>query len=127
MLRTSLHWAELVALLAVALPVNFSAALPITEEQQHQLEQGEKVYSYSHCYVCHVLCAGTLGPKLVGDVVLADKAYKLSQILIGRGEMPAYARKLSDEKIAAVAEYVRNSWGNACGGYHRRMLPVRAP
>ncbi len=89
MLRTSLHCAELLALLAVALPVNFSAALPVTEEQ-HRLEQGEKVYSYSHCYVCHgQYGAGTLGPKLVGDVILADKTYKLSQILIGRGEMPA--------------------------------------
>ncbi len=29
------------------------------------------------------------------------------------GEMPAYAKQLSDEKIAAVTNYIRNSWGNA--------------
>jgi mono/diheme cytochrome c family protein len=27
--------------------------------------------------------------------------------------MPAYDWKLSDDEIAAVATYVRNSWGNA--------------
>ena len=26
--------------------------------------------------------------------------------------MPAYAWKLNDQQIAAVATYVRNSWGN---------------
>lgn len=39
----------------------------------------------------------------------------ISQILIGRGEMPAYAHRLSDEEISAVAEYIRNSWGNELG------------
>jgi mono/diheme cytochrome c family protein len=27
--------------------------------------------------------------------------------------MPAYAQQLSDQEIADVANYVRNSWGNA--------------
>jgi mono/diheme cytochrome c family protein len=27
--------------------------------------------------------------------------------------MPAYAEKLSDQEIADVATYIRNSWGNA--------------
>jgi len=29
------------------------------------------------------------------------------------GSMPAYAGKLSDQEIADVATYIRNSWGNA--------------
>ena len=29
------------------------------------------------------------------------------------GSMPAYARQLSDQEIADVANYIRNSWGNA--------------
>ena len=29
------------------------------------------------------------------------------------GSMPAYAKQLSDEEIADVANYIRNSWGNA--------------
>jgi mono/diheme cytochrome c family protein len=27
--------------------------------------------------------------------------------------MPAYAHQLSDQQIADVANYIRNSWGNA--------------
>ncbi|MGD0851186.1 c-type cytochrome, partial [Bradyrhizobium sp.] len=30
-----------------------------------------------------------------------------------KGSMPAYAAKLSDQEIADVATYIRNSWGNA--------------
>ncbi len=29
------------------------------------------------------------------------------------GSMPAYDTKLSDQEIADVATYIRNSWGNA--------------
>jgi mono/diheme cytochrome c family protein len=29
------------------------------------------------------------------------------------GSMPAYAKQLSDQEIADVANYIRNSWGNA--------------
>ena len=29
------------------------------------------------------------------------------------GSMPAYARDLSDQEIADVTNYIRNSWGNA--------------
>jgi len=29
------------------------------------------------------------------------------------GEMPGYAKQLSDDEIAAVTNYIRNSWGNA--------------
>ena len=29
------------------------------------------------------------------------------------GSMPAYADKLSDQEIADVTTYIRNSWGNA--------------
>ena len=28
------------------------------------------------------------------------------------GEMPAYSNQLSDEEVAAVTNYIRNSWGN---------------
>jgi mono/diheme cytochrome c family protein len=29
------------------------------------------------------------------------------------GSMPGYARQLSDQQIADVTNYIRNSWGNA--------------
>jgi mono/diheme cytochrome c family protein len=30
-----------------------------------------------------------------------------------KGSMPAYAGKMSDQEIADVTTYLRNSWGNA--------------
>ena len=30
-----------------------------------------------------------------------------------KGSMPAYAAKMSDQEIADVTNYIRNSWGNA--------------
>lgn len=33
--------------------------------------------------------------------------------------MPSYAWKLSDQQIAAVASYVRQSWGNKAGTVER--------
>jgi mono/diheme cytochrome c family protein len=80
------------------------------------LEKGAEVYDQSHCYACHGNYGfGTLGPRLSGDRLLADKTYVVTQILMGRMEMPAFAHKLSNDQIAAVATYVRNSWGNAFG------------
>ena len=29
------------------------------------------------------------------------------------GEMPGYAKQLSDQQVADVTNYIRNSWGNA--------------
>jgi aldose sugar dehydrogenase len=85
-------------------------------EKDLALEQGADVYMQSRCFVCHgQFGSGTLGPKFSGDLNLKEKTYVATQILIGLGEMPAYAHRLSDEQIASVATYVRNSWGNAFG------------
>ena len=86
------------------------------DDQKNDLSKGAEVYAQNHCYVCHGNYGfGTLGPRLSGDRMLAEKTYVISQILIGRMEMPAYAHRLSDDQIAAVADYVRNSWGNSFG------------
>ena len=34
--------------------------------------------------------------------------------------MPAYADKLSDQEIADVTNYIRNSWGNSASAVTRR-------
>ena len=65
-------------------------------------------------------------PPLPGNANLqsADPASTLRIILDGAqtvttprapntGSMPAYAKKLSDQQIADVTNYIRNSWGNA--------------
>jgi mono/diheme cytochrome c family protein len=41
--------------------------------------------------------------------------YVAAQILLGRGQMPGFAAHLSNDQIAAVASYIRNSWVNHFG------------
>jgi mono/diheme cytochrome c family protein len=77
-----------------------------------------------HCGGCHQ--AGGRGipgvfPPLAGNgvVVAADPADILKVVLQGipaqnqRVPMPSFARQLNDGEIAAIANYLRTSWGNA--------------
>ncbi len=71
---------------------------------------------HSGCFACHgEMGYGGAGPRFRGDKLLSADDYVIGQILIGRGIMPAFGPKLSDQQIAAVATYVRNSWGNRFG------------
>lgn len=75
-----------------------------------------RIYVDQGCAVCHGLMGrGGVGPDFVGDHFLALGDYAIVQILVGRGQMPGFADKLSDEQIAAVATYIRQSWGNKLG------------
>jgi len=60
------------------------------------------------CGGCHTLSAagtsGTTGPNL--DDVSLDAAAIEGIVRDGRGGMPAFGDQLSDEEIAAVAEFV---------------------
>jgi mono/diheme cytochrome c family protein len=81
-----------------------------------QAPQGAEIYKQSGCVVCHGgLGTGGFGPKLSGDPMLAISPFVVAQILIGRGQMPAFGDKLSDPQIAAVAQYIRTNWGNDFG------------
>lgn len=78
--------------------------------------RGEHVYMQSRCFACHgQLGTGGFGPTLAGDRMLAIQPFVIAQILLGRGKMPAFADRLSDQDVAAVADYVRNDWGNKFG------------
>src|SRR5262245_53840913 len=69
---------------------------------------GAEIYRQSGCVVCHGgLGTGGFGPKLAGDPILAIGQFVIAQILLGRGQMPAFGGKLSDPQIAAVAQYIR--------------------
>lgn len=68
------------------------------------------------CAACHGPDGlGASGPRLVGNAHLADTDYVLERILHGFGYMPAVGKDQSDGWVAAVATFVRNSWGNAYG------------
>jgi mono/diheme cytochrome c family protein len=99
----------------------------VTPPPQAQMADGEKTYKRA-CIACHEADgsgAPRIYPPLPGNANLqsADPSSTLRIILDGAqtvttprapnsGSMPDYA-KLSDQEIADVANYIRNSWGNA--------------
>jgi mono/diheme cytochrome c family protein len=100
----------------------------VTPPQTSEMTAGAAVYS-KFCVACHEADgsgAPRIYPPLPANALLqsADAASTLRVILDGAhtvttprapntGEMPGYADKLSDAEIAAVTNYIRNSWSNA--------------
>ncbi len=81
------------------------------------LQRGAQLYS-DNCAQCHQ--PGGTGmppdfPALAGNAKLADLPVVVGNIHNGKNAMPAF-RDLTPEEIAAIATYVRNSWGNQFGG-----------
>jgi mono/diheme cytochrome c family protein len=92
------------------------------------MAMGKAVYAHA-CIACHEADgsgAPRIYPPLPGNALLqsTDPLSTLRIILDGAqtlttprasnpGSMPAYAKQLSDQEIADVANYIRNSWGNA--------------
>jgi mono/diheme cytochrome c family protein len=95
---------------------------------QREMLVSKTVYDHL-CIACHEADgsgAPRIYPPLPGNANLqsADPASTLRIILDGAqtmttprapntGSMPAYAKDLSDQQIADVANYIRNSWGNS--------------
>lgn len=68
------------------------------------------------CSSCHGASGGGgLGPRLVGNERLADLPRIARMVINGSGYMPAVGRQMSDEQLAAVFTFIRNSWGNEFG------------
>lgn len=79
--------------------------------------KGESVYTAS-CAGCHQANGKGLPgvfPALDGSKNVADKAYTINILLKGKGGMPAFAQ-LTDEELAGVTTYIKNSWSNNFGG-----------
>lgn len=92
------------------------------------MKTGENVYS-ANCSACHN-SDGKGIPNLAASLannpgLLADDASSIITTVLqgGRGAvtqgnptsgaMPSFAWKLTDDQVAAVSTYIRNSWGNA--------------
>ncbi len=80
---------------------------------------GAALYS-KNCAGCHGAEGQGMGavfPALAGNEALADAGYVVDIILEGKpgSSMPAFGDRLSDEEVAALAGYIRNSWGNGFG------------
>ncbi len=120
------------AMLAVAFPlvlIFLSDAMrntPVQDELKASIERGKKVYE-STCLACHQSngsgVPGMNPPLKQTKWVTGDKAVLIDIVLKGMDEeievdgeaydnvMPPFAH-LSDEQVADVLTYVRNSFGN---------------
>ena len=91
-----------------------------------QMEKGKGVFMQT-CFVCHQIngegIPGQIPPLSKSDFLMADKARSIRGVLQGRsGEIVVNGKKyngimtplnyLTDEQIANVLTYVRNSFGN---------------
>ncbi|MBR0930340.1 c-type cytochrome [Bradyrhizobium diazoefficiens] len=100
----------------------------VTPPDEAEMKAGQVVYA-KLCIACHEADgsgAPRIYPPLPGNALLQSNnpSSTLRIILDGAhtvttprapntGEMPGYAKQLSDAEIAAVTNYIRNSWGNA--------------
>jgi mono/diheme cytochrome c family protein len=100
----------------------------VTPPDDAEMKAGQAVYARL-CIACHEADgsgAPRIYPPLPANALLQsiNPSSTLRIILDGAhtvttprapntGEMPAYAKQLSDEQVAAVTNYIRNSWGNA--------------
>ena len=111
-----------------SLPVRAAEARPVRRAPSEVLARGGKIYE-QHCAACH----GSEGqgvasvyPPLAGNrAVLLEPPHNLVQVIRLGGffpstagnprpfGMPPFFQVLSDDEIAAVATYVRQSWGNS--------------
>jgi PQQ-dependent dehydrogenase (s-GDH family) len=68
------------------------------------------------CAVCHGPAGRSENAKILADnPKLADDVFVARSILHGYGYMPAFKDRLSDNDIAEIATFLRNSWGNDFG------------
>jgi cbb3-type cytochrome c oxidase subunit III len=108
---------------AVATYVRFAwgnSAPPVTEQEVAaagspvSVQVGAGVFA-KNCAACHgANGAGGVGPALAGNphVNIADATMMLTTIVEGRNQMPSWRGQLAASDIAAVATFIRASWGN---------------
>ena len=101
-------------LLAAAL---LAAAPALAQEAGGGAGLGRQVFlelAEPACGICHTLAAagaaGTIAPSL--DELKPSKEAVRAAVVEGAGVMPSYADKLTEEEIAAVAEYVARVAGS---------------
>ncbi|WP_417580370.1 glucose/sorbosone family PQQ-dependent dehydrogenase [Pelagibacterium sp.] len=70
----------------------------------------------ANCASCHGAGGqGGAGAVLAGNENLADASFVANTLIHGFGYMPAFGNQLSDEDVAQLGTYIRNSWGNDFG------------
>jgi cbb3-type cytochrome c oxidase subunit III len=101
-----------------------NSASPVTEDQVASAgapvsaQVGASVYA-KNCAACHGAGGtGGIGPALAGNphVNIDDANPMLTTIVQGRSLMPSWRGQLAAGDIAAVATFIRASWGNRAPG-----------
>jgi mono/diheme cytochrome c family protein len=103
--------------------------LGAAQEKPALLHEGQQIFN-SICSDCHRSNGEGLPdtfPALKGNAfVMGDPGPVIQTILNGRkgkmGRMPTWKDTLTDQQIAAVATYIRNSWGNTAGAVTPAMV-----
>ncbi|NNV66102.1 MULTISPECIES: c-type cytochrome [unclassified Roseobacter] len=99
-----------VCVVVVALP-------PAGKAQDAELMASGAALYQQNCALCHGENGAGLPPSfpaLSGNAALADLSRIVGNIHQGQGDMPPFP-DLRSEEIAALATYIRNSWGNTEG------------
>ncbi len=84
---------------------------------QALLKAGDTLYS-SDCAACHKPTGEGMPPTfpaLAGNSFLSDASAVVKKVYEGGGAMPSHP-SYTTEDLAAVATYIRNTWGNSFGG-----------
>ncbi len=98
-------------------------ASPVTESEVAaagtpvSIQVGASIFA-KNCAACHGANGdGGIGPALAGNphVNIANPNLMLTTIVQGRNQMPSWRGQLAASDIAAVASFVRSSWGNSSG------------
>jgi cbb3-type cytochrome c oxidase subunit III len=145
--REQLSNAEIAAVITYVRGAWKNSAAAVSEDQVALAAKpvaltGAELYA-AKCIACHQ--AGGVGnaafPPLAGnpDVTAADTKSMIATIVNGRsgalavagktydGKMPAWKGQLSSADIAAVATYIRASWGNAASGVTEQAVANAGP
>lgn len=93
------------------------AGAAITEDADVQAVANLGLPKFSaNCASCHGAGGqGGAGAVLAGNQNLADAEFVANTIVNGFGYMPAFGSQLSDQDIAEIGTYIRNTWGNDFG------------
>lgn len=93
----------------------------VDKEQFAQLmKKGEQIAAMT-CTQCH----GPQGQGMVGPPLrqnLENARGLVRAVIQGSNNMPPLGSSMSDEDLAAVATYVRNSWGNSFGAVTEQQV-----
>lgn len=103
------------ALGALFVSASLALAQPVLG-QANLTAQGQELFA-QNCAVCHMPDGtGTppAFPALAGNQNLGDLGIIVRNIHEGQGNMPPFPT-MTAEQTAALATYIRNSWGNAFG------------